>query len=131
MFISGSTALQFFDRTVYPDSDLDLYVEHKFRDGIAIWLEGIGYNFTPRKRFASLKEQLAFSWSDDPDPDLSPSNPFFESKSNGYFGRGVANVYNFFRSERKIQLITSNHSPLEIILNFHSSKLFILSHELF
>src|SRR5258705_9274874 len=31
MFISGSTALQFFNRTFYPESDLDLYVEHRFR----------------------------------------------------------------------------------------------------
>src|SRR5260221_4362327 len=42
MFISGSTALQFFDRTNYPQSDLDLYVEHKFRVNIVTWLMSIG-----------------------------------------------------------------------------------------
>lgn len=122
MFISGSTALQFFDRTNYPQSDLDLYVEHKFRVNVVTWLMAIGYKFQPRKGYSSLEEQLAFSWSDT-DPSVSASNPFFESRSNGYFGRGVANVYNFFKynPERKIQLITSNHSPLEVVLNFHSS----------
>jgi len=122
MFVSGSTALQFFDRTNYPQSDLDLYVEHKFRVNIVTWLTSIGYQFQLRKGYSSLAEQLDFNWGD-PDPNISASNPFFESRSNGYFGRGVANVYNFFKydPERKIQLITSNHSPLEIVLNFHSS----------
>jgi len=47
MFISGSAALQFFDHTVYPGSNLDLYVKMWFHVPIAHWLEKIGYDYVP------------------------------------------------------------------------------------
>jgi len=127
MFISGSTALQFFDRSFYADSDLDIYVEHRYCKPIALWLESIGYSFRPRKTYQSssldiaLEETLSES---DFDVNNLPQG-FFESASMGYFGRGVTNVYNFHKiyPDRKIQLITSFYAPLEIVLNFHSSKL--------
>lgn len=129
LLVSGSTALQFFDRSSYEDSDLDIYVQHDFRIEIAQWLLSIGYVFVPRAacKGQSLEEALDTIYPCDHEG-VSPSSPFFDSKSQGYFGRGVANVYNFFKynPERKIQLITSHHTPLEIILNFHSSK-FLLS----
>lgn len=129
MFISGSTALQFFERSSYPDSDLDIYVEHRFRQTVVAWLLQIGYQFKPRDIRStsvpfSLEEEMAVTI----EPYCtggSPSAPFFVPKITGYFGRGVTNVYNFFKynPERKIQLITSDHSPLEIVLNFHSSMI--------
>jgi len=125
MFISGSTALQFFDRSLYPNSDLDIYVEYRSRQTIVAWLHGIGYEFKPRQHrnpnvTFSLEEEMEVTV----EPDCtggSPSAPFFEPKIT--VGRGVTNVYNYFKynPERKIQLITSNHSPLEVVLNFHSS----------
>ena len=48
MIVSGSTALGFFDRTEYDNSNLDLYVDHRFRRPIAVWLQRIGYKFLPR-----------------------------------------------------------------------------------
>jgi len=47
MIISGSTALQFFERVLYPESDLDLYVEHRYMQPIALWLASIGYIYIP------------------------------------------------------------------------------------
>jgi hypothetical protein len=128
MFISGSTALQFFDRSLYPDSDLDIYVEHRSRQTIVAWLRGIGYEFKPRQiRNSNVTFSLEEEMGVTVEPYCtggSPSAPFFEPEITGYFGRGVTNVYNFFKynPERKIQLITSNQSPLEVVLNFHSSK---------
>ncbi|KAF5362643.1 hypothetical protein D9758_009555 [Tetrapyrgos nigripes] len=47
LLVSGSTALQFFSDVVYPDSDLDTYVELvKFRPYADFLLE-IGYVFDP------------------------------------------------------------------------------------
>jgi hypothetical protein len=126
MFISGSTALQVFDRSFYADSDLDIYVEHRYSKLIALWLQSIGYTFHHRNKMQSETLELALeeTLSSDFNMNNLPEG-FFESTSMGYFGRGVANVYNFHKinPDRKVQLITSYYAPLEIVLNFHSSKL--------
>lgn len=130
MFISGSTALQFFDRTFYADSDLDIYVEHRYCKPIALWLKSIGYSFQPRKTYQSKTLDIALDESlSDSINTNNLSQGIFESTSMGYFGRGVSNVYNFHKvnPDRKIQLITSYYAPLEIVLNFHSSKSILFS----
>ncbi|KAA1473451.1 hypothetical protein DENSPDRAFT_902680 [Dentipellis sp. KUC8613] len=43
--IAGSNALQFFERTVYPDSDLDLYVPKPCVAEVGTFLLAIGYTF--------------------------------------------------------------------------------------
>jgi hypothetical protein len=48
LIISGSTALEFFRRTEYEFSSLDLYVDHVLRRPIVSWLHSIGYVFLPR-----------------------------------------------------------------------------------
>jgi hypothetical protein len=128
MFISGSTALQFFDRSFYADSDLDIYVEHRYCKDVAVWLVCIGYTFQRRNASQSQTLEMALEETLQSEIDVnSLSQGFFESASMGYFGRGVANVYNFHKAnpERKIQLITSYYAPLEIVLNFHSSELIL------
>ena len=119
MLISGSTALQFFERTFYPESDLDLYVEHRYCKVIALWLVTVGYSFEPRPGHPDqLEEALSVA------PHVFPrTTQFLSSAIVDYEDSGVINVYNFRRSDPdcKIQLITSRHSPLELILKFHSS----------
>lgn len=121
MLISGSTALQFFDRSHYPGSDLDVYVEHRYAGVIAHWFQSIGYTFEHRKA-QDPDFHVAFNNTRKTLPDALIFHP---SAIAGYFGRGVANVFDFFKynPSRKIQLITSFHSPLEVILHFHSSAL--------
>jgi hypothetical protein len=118
MLISGSTALQLFERTVYPESDLDLYVEHRYCKVIASWLVTIGYAFKPRPGHSEKLEEA-----------LGTTTPvqlinFVSSSVVDYLDSRIINVYNFQKSNSdcKIQLITSRHSPLEVILKFHSSK---------
>jgi len=148
MIISGSTALQFFERVVYPESDLDLYVEHRYMRPIALWLASIGYIYTPNDKkpmsqqhdtnhdndlntvsptLPTLEEAL------DAEPPRRPAYPigygqypqiFFCATHMGYLS--ASSILNFekgskFHEHRKIQIITSPHSPLEMILNFHSS----------
>jgi len=125
MLISGSTALQFFDRSFYPDSDLDIYVEHLYADRIAYWLLSIGYEFVPRKQ---QTKDFRIGYQEIHQDTPHHLHGFFPPESTGYFGKGVSEVYDFRKShpDRKIQLITSYHSPLEVILNFHSSECIVL-----
>jgi hypothetical protein len=118
MFISGSTALQFFDRTAYPDSDLDLYVDRKFHAPIALWLERIGYAYsppegsTPQSNVFTLAQAIGVNAHHVPQPITSEY-------------AGASFIYNFQKSNssRRIQLILSqtDRPPIEMLLNFHSS----------
>jgi len=120
MLISGSTALQFFNRTFYPESDLDIYVEHRYCKVIAFWLISTGYTYEPRPGHSvqDLEEALRLTKSVIP-----KTIKFVSSSTAAYLNYDVASVFNFHKSnpDRKIQLVACHHSPLELILKFHSS----------
>lgn len=127
LLISGSTAVQFFERTFYPESDLDLYVEHRYCKVIALWLVTIGYSYEARAGHPDQLEQALGTtpWKGGP-------MRFLSSSIVDYSNSGVINVYNFHKSDSdcKIQLITSRHSPLELILKFHSTTVMnLITHE--
>ncbi|KAF9474988.1 hypothetical protein BDN70DRAFT_884268 [Pholiota conissans] len=145
MLISGSTALQFFDRVVYLESDLDLYVNHSSREEIGRWLTSIGYSFVPQRlNFVShmgQDETLILATFDDAIAHLEPEpstwdpwlgHEFLTQGGNKYIGAGC--LFTFVKgiapNERKIELITSMKSPLERILNFHSTCVMnIITHD--
>lgn len=114
--ISGSSALQFFDRSFYPSSDLDLYAHRRYRREIGRWLLRQGYVFRPNKRQA----------------------PDFESAivklQTYYVGRGriFGTVFTFTKSNRvddtnlKVQIIVASKTPMHCILNFHSCEQYSL-----
>jgi len=115
MFVSGSTALQFFDRT---DSDLDLYVDRRFHAPVALWLERIGYVYsppegsTPQSNVFTLAQAIQVNAHHVPQPMVSEY-------------AAASFIYNFQKSDssRRIQLILSqsDRPPMEMLLNFHSS----------
>jgi hypothetical protein len=116
--ISGSTVVQFFDRTTYPGSDLDIYVERQYCRDVAYWLMSRGYEYTPLKPDQPKSFVEAFkSWTGN---DLFS---LFLQDAAAYTGHGgVDNIFDFFKSgsERKIQLISVKACPIAVILNFHS-----------
>ena len=127
MVISGSFALQFFDRTYYPDSDLDLYL-HPDRNiiDVGLYLQQEGYTFLPEswqlKVFKDEAERICANIDievDDVEDD--------DEASLMYSIRSLRAVYTFERTledgeVRKVQVIVSRVSPLASILDFHSSK---------
>ncbi|KAK7444812.1 hypothetical protein VKT23_015129 [Stygiomarasmius scandens] len=104
--ISGSTALQFFSRIRWEESDLDIYVEHSSGYIVALFLIAIGYGFQPINK---QKPTIADAY------DQVDLTNFYDD------GRGFAGVFNFERRMARIQLITATYSPIDIILNFHST----------
>lgn len=114
--ISGSTALQFFDRSFYPESDLDLYVHMSWRIRVAQWLFNEGYIFVPSEK-------------QDPNFDVAINHQRLLRGRARYVMTGVAGVFTFVKrlvnspfSERKVQMIIAAFTPMEVILNFHSSE---------
>ncbi|TFK59529.1 hypothetical protein BDN72DRAFT_732535, partial [Pluteus cervinus] len=95
--ISGSTALQLFERMDYPNSDLDVYVQEDRSNALLSWLED-RYLLTGASR-----------WYKDP-PRMH---------------RAISKVYTFERNfngqHSAVQLILTSDHPLEAILEFNLS----------
>lgn len=130
--ISGSSALQFLDRTVYPGSDLDLYVEGRYALSIGEWLvNSAGYSYRPRPSqskipLKALLDVLLATGPTDPRFRLGTffSDPFDDYSSVG----GVGAVFTFVKpaisalsEELEVQLMATSLTPVETILRFHSS----------
>ena len=111
--ISGSTALQFFERTQYQGSDLDLYVFPRFRQDVETFLRQEGYVCsTIRKK----------------NPDRYADGAEHEEFGDSlYEMTAVAAVITFEKKkdgceEKTIQVIEAKNCPMEAIMEFHSSK---------
>jgi hypothetical protein len=107
--ISGSNALQFMDRTFYPEADLDLYVYEHHADEVCRWLllhAGKGYVLAPGSPGYNREE---------PEPYDMPS---------------VASIATLIADQKpdgadpirlKVQVMATRSSPVASILQFHSS----------
>ena len=125
MVISGSFALQFFDRTFYPESDLDIYVHPDGSIGeVGLYLIKDGYEYTRQSWQLEHYEQEVQRILADMDPDLDDLE---DDDELGFLYdlQSVRAVYTFKRGNgcdaKKVQIIVSRVSPLASILDFHSS----------
>ena len=112
--ISGSTALQFFDRGFYPESDFDIYVPKAWGSEVGHFLLRAGYVFAPRK-----SQHPTF------DSEMRTKRVVNATATYGNF-RGIAGVFDFEKvapdgTKLKIQLMFAVRSPMEVILRYHSS----------
>ncbi|KAI0694389.1 hypothetical protein C8T65DRAFT_698990 [Cerioporus squamosus] len=120
--VSGSTALQFFKRTVWPESDLDLYVHMRHRREVAQWLLDEGYQYKPTdfriqnsrnpNGIYSMPGVMAIVTFIKPLP-----RP--DRTSNSVDGEEEADDDG--PSELKVQVIVAKNTPMEVILGFHST----------
>lgn len=142
--ISGSNALQFLDRTYYPDADIDVYVHPGHALDVGKWLmsEEEGYTFVPQnnQRLGSTFEENVGQW----DPFVRRFNEeadqMFGPRGNLYRMAGIAQVYSFEKMVkgredmmdvegarapeeiRTVQIIETKQSPFQSIMGFHSSS---------
>ena len=112
--ISGSAALQFFDRSYYPEADLDIYVSHKFRLDVANFFLGDGYTFKPTQKQNANLQIAAVGRTPDPDDE--------------YELKAVRVVLTFVKDRKhgeplKTQVVVTEDNPMESVLGFHSSML--------
>ncbi|KAI0076956.1 hypothetical protein K474DRAFT_1707754 [Panus rudis PR-1116 ss-1] len=116
--ISGSTALQFFDRSFYPGSDLDLFTEFKYSEQLGKWLmDEAGYVFEPTDRSPDFDRAWRYANNKTVDP-IYPTDA------------GVAAVFTFTKPSAndgdaplKVQVVTceKRKQPIDVITQFHST----------
>ncbi|EGO00169.1 hypothetical protein SERLA73DRAFT_107166 [Serpula lacrymans var. lacrymans S7.3] len=119
--ISGSSAIQFLDRTFYPESDLDIYTHPGHAREVGLWLMEIeGYRFEHNSvQHADFKVELPDDWD-------GQERRVYSADNFNYCMKGVEAVYTFTKEQPggeplKVQLVDSKLNPLEVILNFHST----------
>lgn len=115
--ISGSNALQFLDRTLYPESDLDLFAYPKSVKDIGRHLIKVeGYEFLPGDKQPKVFEQVIVKDLDRGSIRRSESQHAFVYTS------GMSDLFRFKRpfSDVEVQIISVSRSPLDCILYFHS-----------
>lgn len=142
--ISGSMALQFLDRTVYKESDLDLYVIGEHAKTVYKWLEDAGYTcgqlnpvtqevvrlsdsdfhfYVDLLSDTRALEEGEFHAERREDPSYRGEHRRYPPPLSGEYFK----VFDFYSSpdnteRRKIQLMMSTASPIAQILAFHSCK---------
>ena len=114
--VSGSNALQFFDRSFYPESDLDIYVPGRCKAEVGRWLLSAGYEFKPNSVQRSDFETAVY-------------HPMTEGPDGSYNMKGVSAVFTFKKTSPsnseevlQVQAIIARHTPMDAILLFHSSR---------
>ncbi|KZV93092.1 hypothetical protein EXIGLDRAFT_768420 [Exidia glandulosa HHB12029] len=109
--ISGSTALQLLDRTIYPNSDLDLYLFPNDAKAVGRWLIEHGYTFhSSRNAYPKTFVEALNCMPPLKSPSATPLLP-----------RDVTTGSDITLANNHIQLIVTDMSPYEAILRAHST----------
>jgi len=128
--ISGSNALQFLDRTFFPESDLDLYTHPGHAREVGLWLiQCEGYVFLPNEDqgtdgFDSLNWLSWDPWAIAfPRTDINWEDLHVQD----YRIPGLEDIYQFEKTipggpTLRLQIIAAELTPLQCIFGFHSSK---------
>lgn len=145
--VSGSSALQFFDREIYEGSDLDVYLHPGHLERVGGWLmEEEGYTYmtedpsTPVTPQPTLNNFEAFKMACTAmDRHIAYPSPVFNlnvrrptdnplSRTVRYLQPDVIQGCMTFvrdlgsQNQRLVQLMTTKYNPLDAILQFHSSE---------
>ncbi|PSS08863.1 hypothetical protein PHLCEN_2v3478 [Hermanssonia centrifuga] len=113
--ISGSNALQFFNRLRYSNSDLDVYVSWKSAMEVGKWMLGHGYTYKPSvSQLEDLEQEI---------------HAGHHSHDDYAEGEGISTVLLFVKpskeydteKELQVHIIVSFRTPMEVIMKVHSS----------
>ncbi|KAJ7205021.1 hypothetical protein GGX14DRAFT_569168 [Mycena pura] len=108
--VSGSIALQLFDRSTWPESDLDLYVSSANSDVDIVvgFIERDGYKLdSPIPQGANLTTPLDIASIID--------------ENSTYPLIGIEDVLTFCKGNKKIQVVLTTSTPMEVVLGLHST----------
>lgn len=129
LVISGSNALQFLDRSFYPESDLDLYAHPGHVYEALEWLESVGYKFQPTSwQYQDWHDDVSTDW-DGTERRIDRHGQMTINLEPNMVYSDVAGVYTFTRPAAmdtetvmlKVQIIATKCNPIQTITQFHST----------
>jgi hypothetical protein len=137
--VSGSNALQFFDRSFYPESDLDVYLHCGREREVGAFLIADGYQFQPSPSQSpdfmdydahvyTQRDDRPFDYPKRITPYDVLSDPAGDAVYEMPFAWGVVIIESFTKpstkdggNHLKVQLLVTRSCPIEAVLLFHSS----------
>ncbi|KAJ3872441.1 hypothetical protein F5051DRAFT_339345, partial [Lentinula edodes] len=112
LLVSGSIALEFFNREAY-DGDLDAFCNVLYCKVAGEWLMSHGYLY---QRKEGQAVEFIDSFSETP-----ITSTTIDADTEEYRFSTVTAVWDFVKNSSKIQLIATCGAPLECIFSFHST----------
>ena len=94
--ISGSSTLQFLNRTLYANSNLDLYTHPSYAKEVRKWLIDVeGYQYLPKLTVdvASFEKVECVEWSPSYNASADPSMTHNNDGDEEYFYSGLHDIY--------------------------------------
>lgn len=122
MVISGSVALQFFSRIVWPESDMDLYVDERFASIVATWFNEEEYTLIAGSLISLRRHRPADFRDGEPNSGLE----FDPATFGGYAGVRTVMTYRYKVTGRIVQVVSCGGTPVQTIIKFHSSTSVLL-----
>lgn len=122
--ISGSTALQLLDRTVYPKSDLDVYTFPNDAAEVGNWLIGHGWRFGNSWSGGATFERALAGMP----PLMEDESAARQQERETYDSDVIRDVFHFYKTdhdengeevELQLQIIVADICPMHAILSFH------------
>ena len=137
--ISGSFALALLDRTIYPDSDLDLYTHPGFAPAVSEWMYAEGYRLVRRDRNGKIIDDttgFSLNWRENVVDNWRGLQPPYGSRleTGGHselvlydgWSQDVHDVYTWQKLRRGhvriVDVVSCKRCPLATVLRFHSSQ---------
>ncbi|KIJ35371.1 hypothetical protein M422DRAFT_136833, partial [Sphaerobolus stellatus SS14] len=108
--ISGFIAVQFFARTFWKESDLDLYVPPESVMAVSKWMENHSYCSFPQRTTNPASDDTNI------DPEGEPSLEYKQSQL-----RAVLSFYNIYEPSKIIQIIVPYFTLMDVILGFYAT----------
>ncbi|KAK7030996.1 hypothetical protein VNI00_013782 [Paramarasmius palmivorus] len=128
VLIGGSTALAFFQRFAYPESDLDLYVNIQYVAILGLFLEDAGYRYTPARFDADgTGATQAENLTDAIETVFQRlrGRGLTRTRAELYDLKGMVGVFTFIRADgQKIEVIDSEAVVMNLIGYTHAISLY-------
>ncbi|KZP15443.1 hypothetical protein FIBSPDRAFT_81987 [Athelia psychrophila] len=143
--ISGSFAVQYFERAFYPEADMDLYAHPGFALAVGEWLHSDGYRLVDGTKRGGLADRDFWrgmhnnNWTGLGGATVSvphDDDPLDGNDSDEYGSDHVDDVYTWHKPKATgglplvVQVISCKRSPLQTIVAFHSTVVLnVISHQ--
>ncbi|KAF9011195.1 hypothetical protein BDQ17DRAFT_1420612 [Cyathus striatus] len=130
--ICDSNVLQFFERTSYPDTALDIFVQDIYAKEFGNWVVEEGYEFVPTQEQCDGKEAMFDNVEKFKEREKVADPEWWMSKESARYAedhRKIVSVSTFKKGKNTVQLVCTRNTPMHCLLAQCTCVLNYITHE--